>query len=91
MILNNRAILPWRPAAVMGQTPAPAEGTGSAGRILAAAGIVVGGALVGLAAWPYHGKPLGSVALGAAGSIMGAGIVLLYMDLVGLGPAHVPA
>jgi hypothetical protein len=44
-------------------------------------GVIAGGALLGYLSYPYHQLPLGMTVMGAAGSIMGVGLLLLVYDL----------
>jgi hypothetical protein len=44
-------------------------------------GVIAGGALLGYLSYPYHQLPLGMTVMGAAGSIMGVGVLLLVYDL----------
>jgi hypothetical protein len=44
-------------------------------------GVAGAGAILGYLAYPYHQQPLGMTVMGAAGSIMAVGLLLLVYDL----------
>lgn len=44
-------------------------------------GVVGAGAVLGYVSYPYHQQPLGMTLMGAAGSIMAVGLLLLFYDL----------
>jgi hypothetical protein len=45
-------------------------------------GVAGAGAALGYLSYPYHQQPLGMTLMGAAGSIMAVGLLLLFYDLV---------
>lgn len=45
-------------------------------------GVAGAGAALGYISYPYHQQPLGMTLMGAAGSIMAVGLLLLFYDLV---------
>lgn len=51
---------------------------------LVGAGISLLGLLIGIVGYHYHKDPLGQIMLGAGGSMVGAGIVLVGLNLAGL-------
>lgn len=92
-MIYSLAMGPYRMAALPGYRPAWALGQARATptreqRIAMDVLITAAGVGVGLVAYAGRGTALGSIALGAAGSMVAAGVVLLMLDLAG---AQAPA
>lgn len=63
--------------------PSKPRPTISVPSILANLVIMAGGVGMGILGFHHRQRPLGAIALGAGGSIAGAGIVLLLIDIFG--------
>lgn len=48
--------------------------------------IIAGGVGIGLLGFHHRKSPVGAIALGAGGSVVGAGVIFLLLDLIGFKP-----
>lgn len=80
-----------KPILAQTQAPAsaqvPAEGRPRRGPVPLGVNLAItaGGIGIGLLAFKYRKKPLGAIMIGAGGSVVGAGLVLILLNIINPG------